>query len=190
MKRFLSQIVALQCSLCLFLFTTSASIICILTVDDIALKYIATIMFTFVFVIGGMPMLIIGLGTITFYENKIIYKNSLFSRKKNIYYNDVTKVQIDYKNYPKGLKTAAPKKISIMEKDIIRCQTDISLGIIKELLKHIEKSKITISFFENLYGFPKKHIKLLYEYLKTEKQKRIVAESLKKDIDISKGKKE
>ena len=147
-------------------------------------------MFTFVFVIGGMPMLIFGLGTITFCEDGIIYKNSLFSRKQKIYYNEVTKVRIDYKNYPKGLKTAAPKKISIMEKDIIRCQTDISLGIIKELLKHIEKSKITISFFENLYGFPKKHRKLLYEYLKTEKQKRIIAESFKKDIDISKEKKE
>lgn len=185
MKRFFSQIVALQCGVCLFLFTTCASIICILTIDDVALKYIATIMFNFVFAIGGMPMLIIGLGTITFCEDGIIYKNSLFSRKQKIYYNEATKVQIDYKNYPRGLKSAAPKRIYIIEKDKIRCQIDISLGIIKELLKHIEKSKITISFFENLHGFPKKHRKLLYEYLKTEKQKCTVTESLKKDIEIS-----
>ena len=142
-------------------------------------------MLNFVFVVGGTPALIIGGGTISFCEDRIIYKNSLFSRRQEIYYSDITKVLIDYQNYPKGLKSAIPKSISIMVNGKVRCQTDISLGIIKELLKHIDKSKIRVSFFENLCGFPKKHRRFLYEYLKTEKQKRTVAESFKKDIEVS-----
>lgn len=185
MKRYFSQKGALQFVFCFFLFLESFTLILALTDDNVARKYITIIAFNFLFVIGGIPMLIIGLGTINFYEDRIVYKNSLFSRKQEISYHDITEVIIDYQNHPKGLKSAVSSKIYIIEKRKIRCHTDISFGIIKQLLEYIEKSKITVSFSEELYGFPKKHRRLLYEYLKTEKQKRIVAESFKKDVDIS-----
>ncbi|MBO5328097.1 MAG: hypothetical protein J6B04_02860 [Clostridia bacterium] len=130
------------------------------------------------------PVFVIGLGTVTFYKDKFVYKYCLFSKKRQMYYKDITKVFIDYENHPSGFKSGVSKHIYILKEDKIKVSFYISFGIIKQLVARVKNANFEINV-DTSWHMPKRHKILVYNYLTQQTDKDLIDSFIIKHIKKS-----
>ena len=122
-----------------------------------------------------------GTGTVTFAENRIIFKKWLFSHRRYFLYSEIDKIIIFYGYVPMGLRRAGGHCISIYRKKKKNptLNIEITYPIVSELMKHTEGIHIRIGY-SSLFKFSKKHRELLWDYLKESQKKEILRRLAKK----------
>ena len=122
-----------------------------------------------------------GTGTVTFADNRIIFKKWLFSRRRYFLYSEIAEIVIFYGYVPVGIRRAGGHCISIYRKNKKNptLNIEITYPIVCELMKHTEGIDIRIGY-SSLLKFSKKHRELLWNYLKESQKKEILMKLEKK----------
>ena len=135
------------------------------------------VMLLFIFTL----FLFLGTGTVRFYEDRIIVKEWLFSRRRYLLYSEIDQINFFYGYVPTGLRSASGQCISIFRKKRKNAviNIEITYPIAVEVLKHTEGISIKVGF-SSLLKFSKKHRELLWDYLKESQKQEILSRVDKK----------
>lgn len=141
-----------------------------------------------IYIVFGILLLVLlticlfdGTGTVTFADNRIIFKKWLFSHRRYFLYSEIAKINIFYGCVPMGIRRAGGHCISVYRKKKKNptLNIEITYPIVCELMKHTEGIEICIGF-SSLLKFSKKHRELLWNYLKESQKKEILMRLEKK----------
>lgn len=121
------------------------------------------------------PVIIWGLGTLSFLQDHLEYKGSLIARRKFMRYDEITQVYFDFCFHHLSWRSGVPKRIYIMQKKEIRFQVDMNFSVVKQLILLVPKEKIRVYFNEEtLRGFPKRYRDLLEPVLKPHQRRKMI----------------